>query len=186
MDRIVHFALFLRDGLQEIKDETGRDNKLQDLIHVILTRWPETVSEVKDTVRPLFNFRDELVIQEGIIFCGDRIVIQFRLSMRQDMNTRIHKSHIRVEGSLRRARKNIFWPGMNTETRDFLSQYELLRSLDDKHCKEALISHEVPDKPWRKIACDIFTFDGEDNPVTLFLSLCEADTLSRSTSKTVI
>lgn len=120
MDGNVHFAHLqpiLRDCLQEIKDETGRDNKLQDLIHVIFTGWPETVSEVKDKVRPLFNFRDELVIQEGIIFCGDRIVIQF--SMRQDMNTRIHKSHIGVEGSLRRARKNIFWPGMNTETKDF-------------------------------------------------------------------
>lgn len=40
MDEIVHFANLqpiLKDGLQEIKDETGRDSTLQELIHVILT-----------------------------------------------------------------------------------------------------------------------------------------------------
>lgn len=68
-------------------------------IHVILTGWPETVSVVKVTVRPFFNFRDKLVIQDGIIFRGDRIVIP--ISMRQDMLSRIHKSYIGVEGSLR-------------------------------------------------------------------------------------
>lgn len=63
-------------------------------------------------------------------------------SMRQDMLTRIHKSHKGVEGSLRRASENIFWPGMNTETRDFICHCEICRSLDDKKCKETLISHK--------------------------------------------
>ncbi|XP_062596409.1 uncharacterized protein K02A2.6-like [Saccostrea cucullata] len=94
LDEIVHFTHIQRtvgDSLQEIRDETRRDNTLQELIHVILTGWPEMVSDVKDTVRPYFNFRDELVIQDGVIFCGDRIVIPIR--MRQDMLCKIHKSH---------------------------------------------------------------------------------------------
>ncbi|XP_061170331.1 uncharacterized protein K02A2.6-like [Saccostrea echinata] len=189
LDEIVHFTHLqptLGDSLQEIRDETRRDRTLQDLIHVILTGWPKTVSEVKDTVRPYFNFRDELVVQDAVIFRGDRIVIP--ISMRQDMLCKIHKSHIGVEGSLRRARENIFWPGMNAETRDFISRCEICRSLDDKQCKETLRSHEVPDKPWGKIACDIFTFDGQDYLVTVdyFSNFWEVDHLSRSTSKTVI
>lgn len=61
---------------------------------------------------------------------------------------------------------------MNTETRDFISQCEICRSLDDKQCKETLISHEVPEKPWRKNACDIFTFNDENYLVTrLFFKL---------------
>ena len=77
---------------------------------------------------------------------------------------------------------------MNAETRDFISRCEFCRSYVDKHCKETLVSHEVPVKPWGKVACDIFTFDNQDYLVTVdyFSNFWEVDHLSRSTSKTVI
>ena len=75
--------------------------------------------------------------------------------MRQDMLNKIHKPHIGVEECLRRARENIFRPGMNAETRDFISRCEICRSHDDKQCKETLVSHEVPIKPWGIVAYDI-------------------------------
>ena len=77
---------------------------------------------------------------------------------------------------------------MNAETRDFISRCDICRSLDDKQCKETLVSHEVPVKPWGKVACDIFTFDNQDYLVTVgyFSNFWEVDRLSRSTSKSVI
>ena len=163
MDEIVHFAHLqptLEDCLQEIMSKTQQDRVLQELINIILTGWPEKVSKVQDAVRPYFNFRDELIVQDGVISRGERIVLP--LSMRQDMLNKIHKSHIVVEGCLRRARENIFWPGMNAETIDFISRCEICRSLDDKQCKETFVSHEVPVKPWGKVACDVFTVDYQD------------------------
>ena len=71
---------------------------------------------------------------------------------RRNRNTITHETR-HVEQ--RRARENIFRPGMNAETRDFISRCEICRSLDDKQCKETLVSHEVPIKPWGIVAYDI-------------------------------
>ena len=104
MNKIVHFAHLqptLNECLQEIRSETQQDRGLQKLINVILPGWPEKVSKVQDAVQPYFNFRDELIVQDGVFSRGEKIVIPLR--MRQDMLNKIHKSHIGVEGCLRRA-----------------------------------------------------------------------------------
>ena len=77
---------------------------------------------------------------------------------------------------------------MNAETRDVISRCEICRSLDDKQCNDTLVSHELPVKPWRRVACDIFTVDNQDYLVTVgyFSNFWEVDHLSRSTSKIVI
>ena len=132
LDEIVHFAHLqptLEDCLQEIRSETQQNRALQELINIIHTGWSEKVSKVQDAVRPyFFNLRDGLIVQDGVIS-----------RMRQDKLDKIHKSHIGVEGCLRRARENIFWPGMKAEIRDFISCCEVYRSLDDKQCNETFV-----------------------------------------------
>ena len=137
-------------------------------------------------MQPYFNIRDELSVQDGIIFRGDRVVVPD--SMRQDMLRKIHRSHIGTEGCLRRARDVLYWPGMNSEAKDFISGCDICRSLDDKLCKETLISHEVPTRPWAKVACDLFALNGKDYLVTVdyFSNFWEIDYLTRATSRAVI
>lgn len=105
-----------------------------------MTGWPDSVSEVNGIVQPYFNVRDQLILQDGVIFRGDRVVIPE--SMRHDMLRKIHQSHIGTEGCLRRVRENIFWPRMNSETRDFINKCDICRSLDDKQCKETFMPHK--------------------------------------------
>ena len=51
------------------------------------------------------------------------------------------------------------WP----EMKEYISVRETCRELDSMtHVTETLISHEVPSRPWEKIATDIFTLDGID------------------------
>ena len=45
--------------------------------------------------------------------------------MKMDMLQRIHSSHIEIEGSLRRARENLFWLGMTKDVKDFLTKCNL-------------------------------------------------------------
>ncbi|CAC5423138.1 unnamed protein product [Mytilus coruscus] len=40
------------------------------------------------------------------------------------MIMRIHSSHIGVEGCLRRARESLYWPGLNSEVKDFILRCE--------------------------------------------------------------
>lgn len=53
-----------------------------------------------------FPFRDELTLQNGIIFKGERIVISS--SLNSDMMAKTHASHIGIQGCIRRAREIIY------------------------------------------------------------------------------
>lgn len=127
-EETVHVTQLLpipEDRLQEKRNETQRDKSLKELSHVIMTEWPDSVSEVKGIVQPYFNVRDERILQDGVIFRGDRVVIPE--SMRHDMLRKIHQSHIGTEDCLRRVQENLFWPRMNSETRDFISKCDICR-----------------------------------------------------------
>ena len=74
------------------------------------------------------NIRDELAIQDGIIFRGQRIVVP--VSLRLDMKRKLHASHLGVESCLRRARETIFWPGMNAEVKELIASCETCRKYE--------------------------------------------------------
>lgn len=57
--------------------------------------------------------RDELTVQDGLVFKGNFVVIP--KSLRADMKLKIHSSHLGIEVCLRRARECIYWPGMSAE-----------------------------------------------------------------------
>lgn len=87
---------------------------------------------------------------------------------RQEMLPRIHSSHIGIERCLRRARECLYWPRMNAELKDHVSQCDVCRSSDDEEHKETLImSHEVPSRPWAKVGVDLFVFEERNYLVTV-------------------
>ena len=98
--------------------------------------------------------------QDGIIFKGLRCIIP--ATLRQKIREKLHSTHIGVQGCLRRARKLVYWPAMNSNITDYLSKCEVCNTFQPQQQKEPLISHEIPHRPWEKMASDIFTFDSKD------------------------
>ncbi|XP_021364173.1 uncharacterized protein K02A2.6-like [Mizuhopecten yessoensis] len=185
----VNMAQFLpisEPRLHEIQKQTSTDESLQTLREVILEGWPESKSKTPALAQPYFHVRDELAVQDGIIFRGERAVIP--RTLRADIMQKIHSSHVGVEGCLRRARETVYWPRMNFEVRDYIEQCGVCRSFDTKQQKETLISHDVPDRPWAKLGSDLFYFDQKNYLITVdyFSNYWEIDYLQDTTSKTVI
>ena len=140
--------------LEDVRKHTEQDETLQEVTKIILSGWPEQKSDVPSTAASYFNVRDELSIQNGVVFCGERAVVP--KSLRKDMLQRIHASHLGIEGCLRRARECLYWPGMNSEVKDFIQQCEVCRSTDVKQQKEPLQPHDIPTRQWAKVAVDLF------------------------------
>ena len=130
------------ERLRQIRRATEDDESLQLLRHVILTGWPDSKDHIPAQVIPYFHFRDELSVQDGSIFKGERVVIP--QSIQRDMLKRIHSSHIGVEGCLRRAHVCHYWPRL----------------------RKPSWSHEVPQRPWQKVGSDLFTLNSCDYLVT--------------------
>ena len=107
----VDYLAISKQQLSEIKQETAKDPTLQTLKNVNLRGWPENSSSVPKEVSEYFNVRDELAVQDGILFKGQRCVIP--KTLRQKVKEKIHRAHIGIQGCLRRSREVVYWPSMN-------------------------------------------------------------------------
>ena len=63
------------DSLQQIRIDTQEDDELALLKHTITQGWPSTIKEVSSVLQSYWTFREELMIEDGIILKGTRIVI---------------------------------------------------------------------------------------------------------------
>lgn len=172
--------------LDDITAHSESDESFRVLTRVIRQGWPETRNEVPPEARPYFNVRDELSVQDSLIFRGERVLVPKLL--RKDMVERIHSSHIGAEGCLRRARECLYWPGMSAEIKDRVSSCDICRSCDNRQSKETLCPHEVPDRPWAKVAVDLFEFNSRNYLVTVdyFSGFWEVDPLESTKAVYVI
>ena len=130
-----------RQRLTQIQDFTNHDETLQTLKSTILIGWPETREQVPVAIRPYWNARDGLTVQDGIIYHSNRVVIPKQL--RPEMLTRIHSSHLGIEACLRKARDSLYWPNMNDEIKDYISQCSTCSEMQRNQQKEPLIPHEI-------------------------------------------
>ena len=151
--------------IQKLQFETSKEETLQLLKATILEDWPEKRSKLLPQLTPYYVVRDELGVYDGLVFKGERLVVP--QGLRAEIKKDIHVSHAGVEGCLRRVRESFYWPGMNAELRHWISTCEPCRLFKASHGRETLLSHEVPQRPWEKIAVDLLTQDQKDYLVTV-------------------
>ena len=90
------------------------------------------------------------------------------MSLRKSILEKLHNSHLGVYGTLRRARKSVFWPGMSADIRNYIERFETCAAIKVKaRTKEPLRPHERPPRPWAKVAVDMFAFEQRNFLVTV-------------------
>lgn len=107
---MLHYLPVKKETLNKIQDFTQDDEQLKLLADLIRVGWPDCKEEVPIEVRDYFNFREELILQNGILFEGDRVVIPF--GMRDELKKKLHASHFGVRVYLIRTHEASYWPGM--------------------------------------------------------------------------
>ena len=182
----VNFLSVSEPQIQEIREETAKDPVLQSLKAVILNGWPNQRESLPAELHQYFNVRDELAAQDGVIFKGPKCVIP--MSLRPKIKEKLHRSHIGIQGCLRRAREVVYWPNMNRELEEFISKCETCNTFQPAQQKEPLICHEVPQRPWKKIGCDIFTCNNRDYLCTVdyYSDYFEIDELHKTKTGTAV
>ena len=94
------------ERLEEFRRATEHDDVMLSLKTTIMNGWPSDKSTLPSTLNPYYSFADELSVQDGIIFKGERVVVP--TSLRSDMKRVIHTAHLGVSGCLRRARESYY------------------------------------------------------------------------------
>ena len=75
-----------------------RDETLHTLKAIIQQGWPDDKSALPSVVSPYFNTRDEMSVQDGLIFKEERVVLP--KVARLELLRRIQHSHLAVNGCL--------------------------------------------------------------------------------------
>ena len=122
VDHTIALAL-PQDCLHQLTNASSSDPTLQVLRATICTGWPETKSDVPDCIHAYYDFRDELTVQDQLVFKGSRVIIP--ATMRKEMVAIAHATHIGIEGCIRRARESMFWPRMATELKEYISKCDV-------------------------------------------------------------
>ena len=94
--------------LRELKEAASQDWALQALSSTIRLGWPASKSSLPEIVHPYFDIRDELTVQDELVFKGTQLVIPYAL--RKRMMEMVHDTHIGIDGCIRRARECMYWP----------------------------------------------------------------------------
>lgn len=172
--------------LQQIKRETSKDKELLQTKEIILEGWPTTKEELPQDAKQYWTYRDELSVQDGLIFKGERLVVP--KSLRKEMLKRIHASHQGIDASLRKAREILYWPHMSDDIKTAVSECSACQELTPSPAHLPMQTHRIPDLPWKRVAIDIFHHNENNYLVTVdyYSDYFELDLLPDLTSETVV
>ncbi|XP_041461547.1 uncharacterized protein K02A2.6-like [Lytechinus variegatus] len=170
----------------QLQKETLRDPALQTLTSVVMNGWPETKDDVPVVVREYYNYRDEITVQNGVLYKGMKVIVPS--AMRALMLNRVHSSHLGVDACVRRARDVLFWPGMQAEVKEKVTQCSTCNAFQPKQQKEPMLSYDIPSRPWSIVSQDLFTLHNEDYLITVdhYSDYWEIDKITGDTRAAVI
>ena len=80
------------------------------LMETIIQGWPDSIKDLPTDVRVFWSFRDELAVEDGIIF---KVLIPE--SLRADVLAQLHQSHQGIEKTQLLAREGVYWPNINKD-----------------------------------------------------------------------
>ena len=180
-----HSAIKDHDGnllaFLEKCDECGHlnRNKLQLRMKQVIERK----IDVPLCLRPYFDLRDELIVQGDLIFKGLRLVVSS--SMRKELMSVAHATHIGIEGYLGRVRECLVWPRMAS---DYVSKCDVCLAHRTSQTKEPLPQHEVIARPSAKLTADLCELHGRTLLVVTdyFSNYIEVARLSATSTQAVL
>ena len=77
---------------------------------------------------------------------------------------------------------------MNVQLKQFIASCEVCNAFQTKNQKETLLSHEIPNRPWSKVASDIFEWNKEHYLVLVdyYSDWIEFDLMKNQTAAEII
>ncbi len=122
--------------LDQIQRLTHQDTTLQTLKSTILAGWPEQREDTPVCIRNYWNFREELTVQNGVLYKGCRVIVP--PALKSEMLERIHASHLGADACVRKARDALYWPYMSNDIKDYVSVCGTCGEFASKQRKEPL------------------------------------------------
>ena len=149
-----------------------------------LPHHEDAFTTVKQLIKAHSPYRDELIVSNELVFRGMRIIIP--TSMRREVVTRAHASHMGTEYTANTAREVMYWPGMHSELAEAVRRCSTGQEIQPAQSKEPLMTHPLINLPLQVVATDYHETAGHHYCVFFdvhsdYIDICELEDLTGQT-----
>ena len=104
------------------------------------------------------------------------------------MLNRVHIGHMGMAKCKNRAKEVMFWPSMNSQIRNIVSNCQACTEHQTSNPKEPMIAHKLPERQWQKVATDMFMLENEQylTVVDYYSRYFQLERMSTTTSSAII
>ena len=142
-------------------EATREDAELQALSRLISNGWPQKRSNVLKSLQPYWNYRDEITVEDGILFKNRKILIPEKL--KSEYLERIHSGHQGINKCLEKAREFVFWKGYTKHIQEVVEKCILCQETRKvKSTEKFKYISDVPPHPWHTLGSDLFYWKKQD------------------------
>lgn len=139
--------------------ETLKDTDLQILLKFCKEGWPKSIKKLPIPLRVYWPLQSAIFAENNLLFLNDRLIVPKNLV--GNMLKILHEYHMGITKTRLRAKCNLYWPSMDKDIKQMVSNCRICEKYRPKNCKEPMIPHQIPDKPFLKVATDIFDYGGK-------------------------
>ena len=107
------------ERLQQLRQATKKQ-VLQKLRNKVANGWPEGKSQVEPEICPYWKIKKQISANGDLLLRQDRVIVP--ISLRKEVLSQIHSSHLGIKKCKRRTRDVLFWPGMNDQITNIVSK----------------------------------------------------------------
>ncbi|KAL0160057.1 hypothetical protein M9458_043782, partial [Cirrhinus mrigala] len=117
--------------------------------------WPSSSCAVDSILRPYFQLRDELSVQQDYVLRGSRLVVP--VALQHTLVKLAHEGHQGIVRTKQRLRELYWWPGIDCLVKEYIQACQLCLSSDKTANTSAAPLQPVPfpSTPWDKVAIDV-------------------------------
>ena len=148
--------IFVKNVISEDRwrNEIKTDLVLQRVISKLESGfWPKSVGS--DDMKPFWNIKEELSVNEDILFRGTRLIPPS--SMRAELMSIAHESHQGISKTKESLRGTYWWPGMDVAVERVVRECMLCALSEKANCSrtEPMVIRSTPNEPWSEILLDL-------------------------------
>lgn len=169
--------------LSEIREHIAQDDVLSHVMRLCQDGWP-SYSSLPGAIQPYCAVSGELTVEEGLLLKGHRLVIP--AAMRLEILDKLHLGHQGIAKCRERAKASVWWPGLSKQLEEVVRNCAVCCK-EQKYRRQPLIPSPMPDRPWQKVAADLFYFKGSQYLLVIdyFSRFVEMSKLSRTLSRDI-
>ncbi|KAF0290262.1 uncharacterized protein FJT64_011473 [Amphibalanus amphitrite] len=118
----------------------------------VFAGFPSSKADLAEPLRKYWPVHDRLSVDDGLILCGTRVVVP--ASLRRSTMTSLHAGHLGKEKTKERARRVVFWPGMDASIEAVIKGCSRYQRELPSHPRETMLQHEPADRPFQILDID--------------------------------